>query len=375
MVPFFALLQTALTDACGSDPGFLCELVFDATESEALAEATDFLVRPAKVILIFFAAWIINRIVRRIIDSTVAEIAESHDAKAARTEFDEISDQPQRRIEALRNLAIKRAIRASAQAERGRQRTETLGSVLRSVAALVVYSIAGFMALSEFDVNLGPLIASAGIIGIAFGFGAQSLVKDFLSGIFMLIEDQYGVGDIVDVGDTTGVVEEVKLRVTKIRDVRGTLWHVPNGEIRRVANMSQEWARSVLDIEVAYDTDITHAMTVIKRVAVELWEEALPNATVLEEPEIWGVERFGPDAIAIRLVLKVEPSEQWSTGREIRRRLKDAFDEEGIEIPFPQRTVWVHEVPPTAPQPPRPAPSAPEVDFAPIVAAEGEVGT
>jgi small conductance mechanosensitive channel len=277
-------------------------------------------------------------------------------------------------MEALRELAARKARLASEQAERGRQRAETLGSVLRSIAALVIYTVATFMALGEFDVNLGPLIASAGIIGIAFGFGAQSLVKDFLSGIFMLVEDQYGVGDIVDVGDAAGVVEEVKLRITKIRDVHGTLWHVPNGEIRRVANMSQEWARAVLDVEVAYDTDLNHAMTVIKRTAVELWEAALPNATVLDEPEIWGVERFGSDAIAIRLVLKVEPGEQWATGREVRRRLKDAFDEEGIEIPFPQRTVWLHDAPVTAAAPPRPTTPIPEQDFTPKAAAEGEVG-
>lgn len=367
----FTLLQTNLSDACGSDPGFLCEFVFDQTGSEGLSEFTDFLVRPVKVILIFVAAWIVNRIVRRIINGTIKEITEAQDAKATRPAV-AVDDDPRSRVGAFRELAAKRALIASEQAERGRQRAETLGSVLRSVAALIIYTIAAFMALAEFDVNLGPLIASAGIIGIAFGFGAQSLVKDFLSGIFMLVEDQYGVGDIVDVGEAAGVVEEVKLRITKIRDVHGTLWHVPNGEIRRVANKSQEWARAVLDIEVAYDTDLNHAMTVIKRVADEVWMEALPNATVLEEPEIWGVERFGSDAIAIRLVVKVEPAEQWATARELRRRLKDAFDEEGIEIPFPQRTVWINEVP--APEPSLPPPDLPDTDFTPKVAAEGEVG-
>ena len=373
MYPGFliALLQTPLNDACGSDPRFLCELVFDATENELLAETADFLVRPVKVVLIFLAAWFINRIVRRIIDRTVAQIALSHDEKVTREETIEPGD-GSRRMEALRELAAKRALRATVQAERGRQRTETLGSVLRSVAALVIYTVAGFMALSEFDVNLGPLIASAGIVGIAFGFGAQSLVKDFLSGIFMLVEDQYGVGDIVDVGDAAGAVEEVKLRITKIRDVNGTLWHVPNGEIRRVANKSQAWARAVLDVEVAYDTDLDRAMAVIKQVADDVWEAALPNATVLEEPEIWGVERFGSDAISIRLVVKVEPAEQWSTAREIRRRLKDAFDEHGIEIPFPQRTVWINEAP--AVSPPRQQVPVPNVDLTPKAAEEGEVG-
>ena len=127
--------------------------------------------------------------------------------------------------------------------------------------------------------------------------------------------------------------------------MHGTVWHVPNGEIRRVGNKSQQWARAVLDVEVAYDTDINHAATVIKQVADEVWAEQLETATVLEEPEIWGVERFGESAVAIRVVLKVEPGEQFATMREVRKRLKHAFEREGIEIPFPQRTVWMHRVP------------------------------
>ena len=378
MVPIQLLaFQTTLADACGDDPGFLCELVFDLTENEALAEATDLLIRPIKVILIFVLAWIINRVMRRLINGTVDQIIDNQAKKAAEAEAAvEIQDPGSRdhsKLDALRALATRRAEKASAQAQRGTQRAETLGTVLRSLASLVIYSIAMVMALGEFDVNLGPLIASAGILGIALGFGAQSLVKDFLSGIFMIVEDQYGVGDIIDVGDAAGVVEEVKLRTTKIRDVHGVLWHIPNGEIRRVANKSQDWARTVMDIEVAYDTDINHAMTVIKAVADALWEEAKENATILEEPEIWGVESFGASAIAIRLVLKVEPAEQWATAREIRRRLKKAFDDEGIEIPFPQRTVWVNQVEPAASA--AAAPSKPAVaDFEPKTAPEGEVG-
>jgi small conductance mechanosensitive channel len=228
------------------------------------------------------------------------------------------------------------------------------------------------MALSEFDVNLGPLVASAGIVGVAFGFGAQSLVKDFLSGVFMLVEDQFGVGDIIDAGPAAGVVEVVSLRTTQLRDVNGTLWHIPNGEIVRVANKSQQWARVVLDVEVAYDTSIKHAMTVIKAVADEVWREAIPNATILEEPEIWGVEGFGASAIAIRLAVKVEPGEQFATAREIRRRLKEAFDQEGIEIPFPQRTVWMHTIPPEEEKVALVPSTTPGVEFEPKAAPEGE---
>ncbi len=342
------VLAAELSDACGADPGFVCELIFDTTGNETLAEIGDVLIRPARVVLILLVAWIVTRFVHRLINSSVARLIAAQEAKAEDAPLeggeDAHTEEEPGRLAALRSLAERRSLRLTVQAERGRQRAETLGAVLRSTATLVIFTIALVMALGEFDINLGPLIASAGIVGIALGFGAQSLVKDFISGIFMLVEDQYGVGDIIDVGEASGVVEEVKLRTTKIRDINGTLWHVPNGEIRRVGNKSQEWARAVLDVEVAYDTDIHHAMTVIKAVADSVWRDALDHATVLEEPQILGVESFGASAIAIRLVLKVEPAEQFAVAREVRGRLKRAFDEKGIEIPFPQRTVWMHDV-------------------------------
>lgn len=347
MVPtqILALLQTGSEVACGSDPTYICDLVYDLTGSELAATTADLLVRPFKVVVILFIAWILNRIVRRLITRTVARIVKDYEEKeAADIQVPDENDDELGRFETLRVLAAKRALRVADQAERGRRRAETLGSVLRSIAALAIYTTAIIMALGEFNVSLGPLIASAGILGIALGFGAQSLVRDFLSGIFMFVEDQYGVGDIIDVGEAVGVVEDVKLRTTKIRDVNGALWHVPNGEIRRVSNKSQEWARVILDVEVAYDTDLDLATAVIKRVADEMWEETLPDATILEEPEVQGVQNFGPDAIVIRLAVKVEPAEQFAAARELRRRLKDAFDESGIQIPFPQRTIWVHNV-------------------------------
>ncbi|MDH3540288.1 MAG: mechanosensitive ion channel family protein [Acidimicrobiia bacterium] len=367
------LLQTPaeLTDACGSDPGFLCETVFDFTESETIAEIADASVPVTKVLLIFLAAWVLGRIVRRLIDRSINRVIESQGQKTTAAEDEtpaEVDDAG--RFETLLELTRRRAERTAIQAERARRRTETLGSVLKSVASLIIYTIATLMALSEFEVNLGPLVASAGIVGVAFGFGAQSLVKDFLSGIFMLVEDQFGVGDIIDAGPAAGVVEVVSLRTTQLRDVNGTLWHIPNGEIVRVANKSQQWARVVLDIEVAYDTNIKHAMTTIKQVADGVWRQAIPNATIIEEPEIWGVESFGANAIAIRLAVKVEPGEQWATSREIRRRLKERFDEAGIEIPFPQRTVWLHEV--TNEVAPATVAAPVDVDFNPKAAPEGE---
>lgn len=363
MEPALVLAQETVNDACGTDPGIVCELVYNLTDSQSLAEASDWLQAPIAALLILAVAWLVNRIARRLIARTVAGVLTRTEASAAleaaeAEEKAQAEDRPN-----LQQRAFARVLKVKETSERRTQRTKTLGNVMGSLATIVIYTIAMLMALAEFDVNLGPLIASAGIVGIALGFGAQSLVKDFLSGIFMLLEDQYGVGDVIDVGDAAGVVEAVNLRTTQIRDVHGTLWHVPNGEIRRVANKSQEWARTVLDIEVAYDTDIAKAMEVIKKVADQVWEDAPDNATILEEPEIWGVEGFGASAIAIRLAMKVEPAEQWATARLVRGRLKEAFDAEGIEIPFPQRTVWMHQVE-AEPDAPAPVAARPKKDHA-----------
>ena len=195
--------------------------------------------------------------------------------------------------------------------------------------------------MGEIGVNLGPLIAGAGIGGVALGFGAQSIVKDFLSGLFMLIEDHYGVGDWVDLGYASGTVEEVSLRSTTIRDIKGTVWHIPNGEISRVGNFSQLWSKALIDIEVSYDTDVRVAMGVMQRVADELWSDPeWGGDEVSEAPAVFGIQSLGASGVGLRLSVKTEPSMQWAVEREIRLRLKEAFDEAGIEIPFPQQTVW-----------------------------------
>lgn len=225
---------------------------------------------------------------------------------------------------------------------RRRQRLDALSALLDSGLAFVVWTVALFTVLNlTFGISLAPLLAGAGILGLALGFGAQDLVKDFISGIFMMIEDQYGVGDVVDVGEATGVVEKVSLRTTRLRDVTGTVWHVPNGEIRRVGNLSQEWSRALLDIGVAYGADIDKAAEVIKQVADGMAAEETYQALFLAEPEVWGVESLADSTILIRLVIKTQPGEQWAISRELRRRIKLALDDAQIEIPFPQRTVWI----------------------------------
>ena len=333
------MIAQTVTDACGADPGVACSLVFDLTGNTSAARISEFAARPIKVVIILLVASIINRVGRRWLDQAVEGWVDRRSgmAEKARQKSDEASS----RVGGLREAAARRARLMVERQERSSQRTRTLGAVLRSIMSMVIYGMAVMMSLGEFDVNLGPLIAGAGIVGVAIGFGAQSLVKDFLSGVFMLLEDQYGVGDVVDLGDMVGVVEEVNLRTTQVRDIRGTLWHIPNGEIRRVANLSQDWGQVVLDIEVAYNTDIKAAMAVIKEVADEVWRQQLPNATIIAEPTIAGVQRLGESSIAIRLMARTEPGEQFATARELRGRLKEALDEAGIEIPFPQRTVWV----------------------------------
>ena len=199
------------------------------------------------------------------------------------------------------------------------QRAQTMGSLLKSIVTGVVVAVVGTMMLSELGVDIAPIVASAGIIGVALGFGAQTLVKDFLSGIFMIFEDQYGVGDVVDLGEASGTVEAVSLRVTRLRDVNGTVWYVRNGEILRVGNMSQNWARSVLDVNVGYREDLVQVRRVLAEVAHDLWEDDDYRGLIIEEPEVWGVEEIAADGVTVRVTLKTAPMEQWAVAREMRR--------------------------------------------------------
>ena len=338
VIDTFSSMAATLNEACGTDPDWLCRKVFDWTGNSDLAGVATWVVdRPVKVAVIALLALIIRRVVRRAIDGLIDRLmSERSSEERDAVEAAEAATGTLRRVILTEKLASLRE-----RTERARQRAKTLGVLFKSIASAVIGVVTIMMLLGEFDINLGPLIAGAGIVGVAIGFGSQALVGDLLSGIFMLIEDQYGVGDVIDAGEATGTVESVGLRTTRIRDVRGTLWHIPNGEIRRVGNMSQVWARAILDIDVAYDTDLDLAMETIKAVADGLWEEQLEEATIVEEPVISGVQNFGADAVTIRLSVRTEPSEQWSTGRVLRKRIKEAFDEAGIEIPFPQRTVWL----------------------------------
>lgn len=224
---------------------------------------------------------------------------------------------------------------------RREQRADALGTLAQSVIRVVVWGFAILTALGTVGINLAPLIAGAGVLGVAIGFGAQDIVKDFLSGVIMLVEDQFGVGDVIDAGEAVGVVEEVSLRTTRIRALDGTVWHVPNGSISRVGNMTQEWSRMVIDVGVAYETDVDQAIELLHGVLERFQQRPEVQEQLLGEPmEIWGVNDLADSSVAIRVVAKTVPGQQWALGRLFRQVVKQELDAAGVEIPYPQRTVW-----------------------------------
>jgi small conductance mechanosensitive channel len=320
---------------CWKDPaeaGSLCRKVYDWTGQEWLGSFADWLVaKPLTIALIVVVAIVVRALIHRAIRRLARKAAEGtvpgvlHRGPAASL------------------LGSSPLVSA-----RRKQRADTMASVLGSITTGVVYTVAGLMVLSTFNVNIAPLIASAGILGVALGFGSQALVKDFLSGIFMILEDQYGVGDAVDLGEASGIVEAVGLRVTRVRDVNGTVWYIRNGEVVRVGNHSQGWSRAVLDIEVARGTDVAHVSELLSKLATDMHEEAEWADAILEEPEVWGVEAITADALVLRLAVKTQSAQQGPVARELRARITRLFAREGIRVP--QRAVW-DRTPDDAPTP------------------------
>jgi small-conductance mechanosensitive channel len=273
---------------------------------------------PLAVVITLLAAvllrWLVLRSIGRVVDMTIAK----SDARR--------SGQPSR---AGRVLA-----HATGMAhERHRQRTLTMGSLLRSIVTFVVALITILTVMSIFNIPLAPLLASAGVGGVALGFGAQSLVKDFLSGIFMILEDQYGVGDVIDTGTTVGTVEEVSLRVTRLRDGSGVVWYVRNGEIVRIGNKSQGWSTATVDIPVAYSESLDKVIPLIRDVVHEVDQAPAWHDVLLEEPQVVGVESMTGSVVTIRVIVKTAPEQQYAISREIRERVKAVFDAHGIKAP------------------------------------------
>jgi small conductance mechanosensitive channel len=227
------------------------------------------------------------------------------------------------------------------------KRIETLISILRSTIKVVVWLVIGMLILRKIGIDIAPIIAGAGIVGLAVGFGAQELVRDFITGFFMLMENQIREGDVAIINGTGGLVEHVGMRTIVLRDLSGVVHVFQNGKINTLSNMTKNWSAMVFDIGVAYKEDTDRVVEVIGQVAEKLRSDPDFEDSILEPIEIFGVDQFGDSAVTIKARFKTKPIEQWTVGREFKRRLKKAFDEQGIEIPFPHRTVyWGEEIKP-----------------------------
>ena len=379
---------TTLTGSCGGSPGLACRLVWDLSHDGRAAQVTSqFVAGPVhlllRVIFVVLLALLIRFVVYRVINrvteraartllpqfrngaatsrivrggldyrrrrGTAAAAGEQVTAAEAAAVAEANSSVPAEERGAAGTAGHGGALNgadgspemaaAAAQAERAliderrKQRVRALGSVLRSAASVTIFSIAGVTILGDLGINLAPLLASAGVVGIAVGFGAQNLVRDYLSGVFMLVEDQYGVGDVITVGDATGTVETVTLRITRLRSVNGIVWHIRNGAIETVGNESQGWARAVLDFPVPYTADLTTIRTLLADTVAGMWNEPVWRTVMIEKPEVWGAQQVDmtpPPTVTMRVVVKTAPLRQWEVEREMRARVKDALDSAGI---------------------------------------------
>lgn len=308
--------------ACAADAGSLCQRVYELTQTDWLSRSADQLITHLVVVLLIIVVAVVLRFA-------------VHRAIARLT-----SGAREGRVPALLRPLRDRAVRtlrdaAPLMVERRTQRAQAIGSVLRSFSTILIYGVAFVLILGEFGVNLAPIIASAGIVGVAIGFGAQNLVRDFLSGIFMMLEDQYGVGDVVDLGEATGTVEAVGLRVTTLRDIAGTVWYVRNGEVLRVGNHSQGYSVAVVDIPVGHTADVDDALEIAERAANAECAEPKIASKVIAPPEMLGVQSVTAEGVLMRLTIKTRPGEQWAVQRAVAAEVKTQLDAAGVPAPFP----------------------------------------
>jgi moderate conductance mechanosensitive channel len=244
------------------------------------------------------------------------------------------------KLELLLNFAAERAETVPGAANR---RIKTLLGVIRTIAVVLIWFMVVLISFSHVGINIGPILAGAGVVGLAVGFGAQNLVRDLVSGFFMILENQVRVGDVAVINGTGGLVEGISFRTIVLRDLEGVVHVFPNGTVNTLANRTKEWSAYVLDIGVAYKEDTDQVVEIMRRVGAAMQEEAPYGSLMLEPIEVFGVDEFADSAVNIKARLKTLPLQQWTVGREYRRRLKKAFDGEGIEIPFPHRTLYMGE--------------------------------
>ena len=223
------------------------------------------------------------------------------------------------------------------------KRAKTLSGIIATSISVIIYAIALMMIITEFGINIGPLLAGAGVAGLAIGFGAQSLVKDVISGFFLIMEDQIRVGDVANVAGIGGLVEAINLRTTRLRDLEGKVHIIPNGSIGVATNFTKDWSRALVEIGVAYKENVDNVIGILKEVGEELRKDPAFKEVILEPMTVLGLDSFGDSSINIRIYFKTLPIKQWEVAREFRKRVKKAFDEKGIEIPFPHRTIYMGE--------------------------------
>jgi len=240
---------------------------------------------------------------------------------------------------------IRKAVRiavvadSSMEEEAEKKREDTLIRIFTGATKIIILTLAILMILQEAGIAIGPILAGAGIVGLAFGFGGQYLIRDIITGLFIILENQYRIGDVVNIDGTSGSVEDITLRLTTLRDLSGTIHHIPHGDIKRVSNLSKKFARINLDMGVAYDTDLEHVIKVINQTGNELAEDPQYKEFILKPPQFLRVNDFADSAIILKILGDTKPLKQWEITGELRKRLKVAFDKEGIEIPFPQRVI------------------------------------
>lgn len=308
-------IATAVTDSAlyCEERGWACERVLDATGNERLASIAGWIgEKPLEILAILVAAWLANWLLRRVIARTIDRMMDNADRLGGYMPTGKRQRAPSKRTTA---------------------RAQTLSSVGRSVATGIVIVIAFTSVLSILGVSVAAIFASAGIAGVALGFGAQNLVRDVLAGWFILVEDRYGVGDTIDAGPpAVGVVERVTLRSTRLRDINGTVWHVANGEIVRVGNKSQNWSRAVVDVVVTPTADVDRACEILAEVGEEMLTETTWDDRMTGEVDVLGVHLIDPNGVTLRVVCETEPASQFQVEREFRKRVLRAFEAEGIPL-------------------------------------------
>ena len=308
----------SLTGSCTDNPGIACRLTWDLTHSTNAAQVVRvYLAGPVYQGLRIAFVIVLALLFRYILHRVINKITE----RAATTSLPTAANGRAHKAAAAVHMAG---------SERREQRSRALGSILRSGVSIVVFGIATLTVLGDLGVNLTPLLLSTTVLGVALGFGAQNLVRDYLAGILMLVEDHYGVGDTINLEDATGTVEAMTLLTTRLRDVNGVVWHVRNGTIESVGNESQGWSRAVIDYPVPYEEDLGRIRALMEQAADSLYRERGWRKLMLEKPEVWGAQELSSREVTMRIVAKTAPMRQWEVARELRARVKAALDAAGV---------------------------------------------